>query len=106
MQDINFLTRYVQELGIRGQLINLYLLQDIYSDCANFYMPIHRHIMQTKSGFDDSRVIDLPILKRNTIPNSTHFSDWMRNVASTLDEATYFVGFNKFSYMVIECDRH
>ena len=58
--------------------------------------------MYTKADSDISRVIFLPILKRNKIPNSAQFSYWLQNVASNLDKATSFYGFTMFRYIVRE----
>ena len=33
------------------------------------------------------------------MPNYTQFRDWMRDMASTLDEATFFDGFTQLSYI-------
>ena len=90
MQSINFLSRAYQYLANHGQPPNISLLQEINADCTNFYKYINRHIMHTKEGSDDSRVIEFPILKRNKMPNSTQLSDWMCNAASTLDKVNLF----------------
>ena len=88
MQAINFLSRVIQDLENHGLSTDISLLKDIDVECANFYKSIHHHIIKTKEGYDDYRVIKLPILKRSTFTSSTKISDWMRNVAYTLDEET------------------
>ena len=102
MHAIDFLSRAVQDLANCGLPPDIYLLQEINTDCASINKSVCLHSMHTKAGSDDLRVILLPILKRNTITNSTQFSDWMQNVAQTLGKATYFDGFTTFIYMVRE----
>ena len=83
----------VRYLANRGLTPNVALLHEIDTECTNFYKSVQRHLMQTKSGSDDLWVIDLPVLKHNKMPNSTQLSDWMQDMASTLDKATSFDGF-------------
>ena len=82
------------------------LLQEIDTDCTKFYNSVQRHLTKTKSSSYDSQVIDLPVLKCNTMPNSTQFCNWMQNMASTIDKTTSFDGFTPLSYVVRESDGH
>ena len=106
MQAIDFLSRTVQEISNRGLLVDVMLLQAIDADCANFYKSVQRHLIQTKTKSNDSRLIYLPIPKRITIKNSTQFSYWLHRVDSNLDESTSFDGFTPFSYVLREEEVH
>ena len=57
MQVVDLLSRSVQELENCGQYPDISLLQEIDTDCANFYKSVHRHITQTKAGYDFHRFI-------------------------------------------------
>ena len=70
MRAINFLSREIQYLANHGITLNMRLIHEIWMDCANFYKSVQSSITETKSSLDDSMVIDLPILKQNTMPNS------------------------------------
>ena len=104
-QAIEFLSRSVQDLSNYGQPTSISLLKEINTDFANLYKYVHHHITQIKAGYDDSMVINLPILKSYIMPNSTQFSDWTLIVASTIDGETYFDGFTPLSYTFREGDR-
>ena len=102
MQYIDFLDIEVQDLANRGLQEDAMLLQSINADCAKLCKSVQRHLTQTKTKSDEYRLIYLPKLKRNTMPNLTHSSDWLRIVESTLDESNYFHGSSIFSYVVRE----
>ena len=63
---IDFLSRSVQDIANHGLMPKVTLLQEIDTDCTNFYKYVQSHITQTNSSSDECREIDLPISKRNT----------------------------------------
>ena len=91
------MSRNVQDLANRGITQNVTLLHEIDIYCANLYNYVQSHLTQTNSSSYDSLVIEPPILKRNMIPKYMQFSDWMKNMSSTLEESTTFDEFNPFS---------
>ena len=62
--------------------------------------------MKTKSSLNVSWVIDLSVLKRNTMINSMQFSDCMRNVVPTINKTNPFDGFNLLIYVIRESNGH
>ena len=95
--------RNLQKQGLPADVIPL---QAINIDCAKFYKAIQRHLNHTKTSLDDYRPIDLPELKRNTMPNSTQLRYLVYSLESILDEATSFYGFTPFIYMLREAEVH
>ena len=87
MQTIYFLARAVPGLVNIGMTVDVMLLHEIDVDCAKSYKSVQRHPAKTNTNSDDSMVIDLLVLKINTIPKSTQLSDWLHRVESNLDEA-------------------
>ena len=104
MQAMNFLARAVQNVVNLGLLEYVTLIQAIDINCAKLYKAFYCHLIQTKANSYESHAIDPPTLKRNTMPNSKQFSDWLRSVDSNLDEATAFDGFVPFRYVVREAE--
>ena len=62
--------------------------------------------MQTKTKSDDAWLIDFPSLKRNTMTNSTQFSDWLCIVQSTQDESSSLDNLIPFIYLERESEGH
>ena len=106
MQSIDSLVRAVHVLTNRGLPEDVMLIQAINANYNQFYKSLQRNLTQTKTNSYDSLVKNLLILKINTIPNSTQFSDWLHIVYSTLDEATSLDDFTFLSYVVIETEGH
>ena len=106
IQAIEFLSGIVQYLFNCGLNPDVTLLQEMYTYCDNFYRSIQLHTTQTRSGSDESWAINLHILKRNTMPNSIKFSNWMRNMASTLNKSTYSYGFTLLRFVIREINDH